>query len=155
MIVIHVSQQICSEGIHSNNTGLYRTPPKTCSNPQKMLSKTQGSCCLPARSSECLWKCSSLTITFALKHYHAPPQFSGIVQSFYSHLSAKVSSSSWSTPLILLQTEFYQGDPLSAVIFNTVINTIVDTIKPDLTWDTTTPLLRRSIYYNMQTTHVS
>ena len=66
-------------------------------------------------------------ITFALKHYHAPPQFSGIVQSFYSHLSAKVSSSSWSTSLIPLQIGVYQGDPLPVVIFNTVINTMVDT----------------------------
>lgn len=68
-------------------------------------------------------------IEFTLKHYHAPPKFTGIVQSFYSHLSVKVCTSSWSTPLIPLQVGVYQGDPLSVVIFNTVINTMVDSIK--------------------------
>ena len=65
-----------------------------------------------------------------LSKTHAPPQFSA--QSFYSHLSAKVSSSSWSTSLIPLQIGVYQGDALSVVIFNTVINTMVDTIKTRL-----------------------
>ena len=35
----------------------------------------------------------------------------------------------WSTPLIPLQRGVYQGDPLSVVIFNTVINTLIDTLK--------------------------
>ena len=67
-------------------------------------------------------------IEFTLQHYHAPSKFTGIVQSFYSHLSVKVCKSSWSTPLIPLQVGAYQGDPLSVVIFNTVINTMVDII---------------------------
>ena len=46
----------------------------------------------------------------------------------------KVNSNSWSTPLIPLKIGVYQGDPLSVVIFNTVINTMVEVIKtrPDL-----------------------
>ena len=73
-------------------------------------------------------------IHFTLQHYHAPPQFLEIIQSFYSNLSAKVNSNSWSTPLIPLKIGVYQGDPLSVVIFNTVINTMVEVIKtrPDL-----------------------
>ena len=35
----------------------------------------------------------------------------------------------WSTPLTPLQLGVYQGDPLSVVIFNIVINTLVDTLQ--------------------------
>ena len=71
-------------------------------------------------------------ISYALQHYHAPPQFLLIVQSFYSNLFTKISTTKWSTPSIPLKIGVYQGDPLSVVIFNTVINTMVDTIKTRL-----------------------
>ena len=40
----------------------------------------------------------------------------------------------WATPLIPLQIGVYtyQGDPLSVVIFNTVMNTLVDTLQSRL-----------------------
>ena len=40
----------------------------------------------------------------------------------------------WSTATIPLELGVYQGDPLSVVIFNTVINTMVHTLqtRPDL-----------------------
>ena len=66
---------------------------------------------------------------YSLRHYHAPPKLTGLVQAFYSGLAAKVSSESWVTPVIPIQVGVYQGDPLSVVIFNTVINTLVDTLK--------------------------
>ena len=68
-------------------------------------------------------------INFSLAHYHAPPSFSGLVQSLYQGLSASVMTREWSTPPIPLKIGVYQGDPLSIVIFNTVINTLVDTLK--------------------------
>ena len=68
-------------------------------------------------------------IQFALSHYHLPVEFSQMVQSLYSGLSASVISHEWSTPLIPILTGVYQGDPLSVVIFNTVINTLIDTLK--------------------------
>ena len=37
-------------------------------------------------------------------------------------------SDDWETPLIPLEKGVYQGDPLSVVIFNTVMNTLVETI---------------------------
>ena len=56
--------------------------------------------------------------------------------SFISHSSIIMHhhNYSWSTPLIPLKIGVYQGDPLSVVIFNTVINTMVEVIKtrPDL-----------------------
>ena len=67
-------------------------------------------------------------IQFALQHYHAPLQFLSIVQALYSELNATVITESLDTPLISLQKGMYQGDPLSVVIFNTVMNTLVDTI---------------------------
>ena len=73
-------------------------------------------------------------IDFSLRHYHSPPLFLAIVQSLYTGLNAKVITADWETPLIPLQKGVYQGDPLSVVIFNTVMNTLVDTIslKTDL-----------------------
>ena len=71
-------------------------------------------------------------ISYALQHYHAPPQFLQIVQSFYSNHFTRISTTKWSTPSIPLKIGVYQGDPLSVVIYNTVINTMVDTIKARL-----------------------
>ena len=67
-------------------------------------------------------------IQFALRHYHAPPQFLSILQALYCGLNATVVTESWDTPLVTLQKGVYQGDPLSVVIFNTVMNTLIDTI---------------------------
>lgn len=73
-------------------------------------------------------------ISFSLRHYsyHAPSQFHATVEAFYSNLTATITSFARSTPPIPLEIGVYQGDPLSAVNFNTVINTMVDTIKTRL-----------------------
>ena len=42
-----------------------------------------------------------------------------------------VTSKAWSTKAIPLQVGVYQGDPLSVVIFNTVMATLADTLKMD------------------------
>ena len=78
-------------------------------------------------------------ITFSLQHYHAPPQFLNLIQNLYSNLAATINSSHWSSPPIPLEVGVYQGDPLSVVIFNTVINTMVDTIRtrPELGYQLT------------------
>ena len=67
-------------------------------------------------------------ITFSLAHYHAPQQMIELVSELYSGLSAVVSTKSWTTAPIHLQLGVYQGDPLSVAIFNTVMNTLVDSI---------------------------
>ena len=67
-------------------------------------------------------------ITFALAHYHAPPEFIQLVTNIYNGLTAIVSTKSWTTSPIHLQLGVYQGDPLSDFIFNTVMNTLVDSI---------------------------
>ena len=71
-------------------------------------------------------------IQFALKHYHAPPQFCQVLEALYSKLSVQIITTDWATPLIPLQIGVYQGDPLSVVIFNTVMNTLVDTLQTRL-----------------------
>ena len=68
-------------------------------------------------------------IQFSLRHYHAPLQFCRLVQSLYTGLSASVTTKEWSTPIFPLNIGVFQGDPLSVVNFNTVINTLVDTLK--------------------------
>ena len=68
-------------------------------------------------------------IDFTLKHYHALDQFQLMVSALYTGLSAQISTQHWCTTAVPLQRGVYQGDPLSVVIFNTVINTLVDTLK--------------------------
>ena len=48
---------------------------------------------------------------------------------FYHQLAAQISMPCWSTTTLPLQIGVYQGDPLSVSIFNTVINTLVDTLQ--------------------------
>ena len=69
-------------------------------------------------------------ISFSLRHYNAPEQLVSLINHLYSGLSATVVTRSWSTPAIPFSKNVFQGDPLSAEIFNTVMNTYIDSIKP-------------------------
>ena len=74
-------------------------------------------------------------VSFSLAHYHAPPMMINLVSNLYTSLLGIFSTSQWTTSPIPLLKGVYQGDPLSVVIFNTVMNTLVDTITknhPDL-----------------------
>ena len=68
-------------------------------------------------------------ISFALNFYYAPSKFQNMIFSLYTGLVAQVSTSCWTTTTLPLQVGVYQGDPLSVTIFNTVINTLVDTLQ--------------------------
>ena len=72
-------------------------------------------------------------IDFPLHHYHTP-HFCNVVASLYSGLPARVSTDAWTSPSFPRNIGVYQGDPLSGIIFNAVINTLVDTLnlKKDL-----------------------
>lgn len=61
-----------------------------------------------------------------------PNQFVSLVDNLYSSLSASVWTESWSTPHIPIKGGVFQGDPLSVIIFNTVMNTYIDAVKPYL-----------------------
>ena len=67
-------------------------------------------------------------IQFSLAHYQAPPEFCRLLQSWCSGLSAAISTDEWSTPPVPLGIGVYQGDPLSVVIFLTVMNTLSDSL---------------------------
>ena len=67
-------------------------------------------------------------IQFSLAHYHSPPEFCRLLQSWYTGLSATISTEEWSTNPVPLNIGVYQGDPLSVVIFLTIINTLSDTL---------------------------
>ena len=64
-------------------------------------------------------------IQFSLAHYHAPPEFCRLLQSWYTGLSGIISTDRWCTDPV---PGVYQGDPLSVVIFLTVMNTLSDTL---------------------------
>ena len=67
-------------------------------------------------------------VAFSLAHYHAPPEMIRLVSNLYDGLTAVISTDKWTTAPIQLQLGVYQGDPLSVIIFNTVMNTLVDSI---------------------------
>ena len=74
-------------------------------------------------------------IRFSLQHYHAPQVMVDMISSLYQDLKGVITTKSWQTDPIHLQMGVYQGDPLSVIVFNTVMNTFVDTITrrhPDL-----------------------
>ena len=66
---------------------------------------------------------------FSMAHYHAPPEFYWLLQSWYSGLSASVTTDTWSTSPIPQNIGVYQGDPLSVVIFLTVMNTLSESLS--------------------------
>ena len=68
-------------------------------------------------------------ITYCLQHYHAPSIFLNTVSNIYSDLSAIITGPTWSTTSVPLRTGVYQGDPLSVVIFNTVMSTLADSLR--------------------------
>ena len=76
----------------------------------------------------CVRVCVCVCVCVCVKHYHAPPELIQLVTNIYDGLTAVVSTKSWTTAPIHLQLGVYQGAPLSAIIFNTVMNTLVDSI---------------------------
>ena len=67
-------------------------------------------------------------IHFSLEHSHAPPCMVAAVADLYQGQVGIVRTAEWSTSPFPIEIGVFQGDPLSAIIFNTVINTLVDTI---------------------------
>ena len=67
-------------------------------------------------------------IQYSFRHYHAPPEMLDMISSLYQGLVGIISTKSWQTAPIHLQIGVFQGDPLSVLVFNTVMNTLVDTI---------------------------
>ena len=67
-------------------------------------------------------------IRFSLQHYHAPQAMINMTCNLYQDLTGVVSTDAWQTDPFHLQVGVYQGDPLSVLVFNTVMNTLVDTI---------------------------
>ena len=68
-------------------------------------------------------------ICFSLEHYHAPSCLVEAVSNLYEGLVGIVRTKEWSTEPFPIEAGVYQGDPLSVIIFNTVMNTLVDTIS--------------------------
>ena len=67
-------------------------------------------------------------IHLALEHYHLPTSFTRLIRIMYSNLSAVVVSNTWTTNPFPLQIGIFQGDPLTVIIFNLVINLFVEFI---------------------------
>lgn len=85
-------------------------------------------------------------IKYALERYHAPPCFLSLISNLYTDLSATITCKSWSTRKIPLQIGVYQGDPLSVIIFNTVMATLSDALAVDRSLGYTFSHSSRSIH---------
>ena len=67
-------------------------------------------------------------ILFVLHHYHLPHLFVNLVENFYTNLFVIVSCRAWETDTIPINIGIFQGDPLSVIIFNLVVNLLVEFI---------------------------
>ena len=63
-------------------------------------------------------------IRFSLEHYHAPSCLVEAVSNLYEGLVGIVRTKEWSTEPFPIEVGVYQGDPLSVIIFNTLVDTI-------------------------------
>ena len=72
--------------------------------------------------------CHNLIVQ-ALHRYHLPAHSIRTVSSPYSNLCTVVSTHQWISNPFYIQIGVHQGDPLSAAIFNVVINLLLDTIQ--------------------------
>lgn len=68
-------------------------------------------------------------IDFTLQHFHASPRFRNTLSNLYSGLSVVVTTPAWITSPFPLSVGVYQGDPLSVVIFNSVMSTLGESLK--------------------------
>ena len=122
-----VSQHKHSEGLYEEHTRLHRTVSQAAGSHTRISPKAQiHHCWLDLANA--YGSVHHDLIDFTLQHYHAPSHFRDVVVSLYSNLSAVVTSQSWTTNPIPLQIGVYQGDPLSVIIFNSVMATLADTI---------------------------
>ena len=67
-------------------------------------------------------------IQFALNCYHDPPDLCKFLQSWYTGLTATISTPDWVSPVIPLDIRMLYGDPLSVVIFLKVMATLSNTL---------------------------
>ena len=70
-------------------------------------------------------------IRYSFEHYHAPPEMVDMITSLYRDLVGVITTKTWQSAPIHLQLGVFQGDPLSVLVFNTVMNTMVDTITKE------------------------
>ena len=68
-------------------------------------------------------------IDFTLQHFYATPQFCNTVTHLYSNLNIMITTPSWATSPIPFKVGVYQGDPLSVVIFNSVMSALGESLK--------------------------
>ena len=95
-------------------------------------------------------------IQFALQRYHAPPEFCQLLKSWYTGFSATISTTDWVSQAFPLEIGILQGDPLSLVIFLTVMLLSQTHLLPGRTLESkSTKQTPQSITSSMLTIRVS
>ena len=66
-----------------------------------------------------------------LKYHHIPDHIINLVKSLYTNYQLTIATDSYVTSPITVRRGVLQGDSLSLLLFNLVINTLINTIKQD------------------------
>ena len=108
---------------------MHRTPHKAPLYHWGSSAEAQVSSCLLAVPGECLWECASQPHSFLPAALPCPCLHGEAVSSMYQGLDLVgiVCTKEWSTEPFPIEVGVYHRGPLSVIIFNTVMNTLVDT----------------------------
>ena len=66
-----------------------------------------------------------------LKYHHIPDHIINLVKSLYTHYQITVTTDSYVTSPITVRLGVWQGDSFSPLLFNLIINLLINTIKQD------------------------
>jgi len=69
-------------------------------------------------------------IQFALNWFHIPKDIQQLIFNYYEKLSAFIHTNSWSTGFFLLDIGLFQGCVLSTILFDCVIQLLIDFLRP-------------------------
>ena len=69
--------------------------------------------------------------TYVLKFHLVPDRIIQLIQSLYTDYHISIATDEYLTPPITVEQGVLQGDSLSPLLFNLVINTLINTIKQE------------------------
>ena len=70
-------------------------------------------------------------LTTILRYHHIPTEICGLVSSLYRDYQVSIATSTFVTDPISVQRGVLQGDSLSPLLFNLVVNSLINAIKVD------------------------
>ena len=78
-------------------------------------------------------KVSHNLLHMVLKYHHIPDHIINLAKSLYANYQLTIATDSYVTSPITVRCGVLQGDSLSPLLFNLVVNALINTIKQDKT----------------------